>query len=162
MQVTIRAFAPGDIPQMTELLNEIIEIGGTTAYLTPLEESDLIGWTKRDVAHARWNVAQDETGRIVGFQWAESHPNLPPEVASIATFVRVGVVGAGIGSKLFDATTSQMRALGFEWINASIRSDNESGLSYYTKMGFVDWKVEPDATLSDGRVTGKNHKRFDL
>jgi L-amino acid N-acyltransferase YncA len=162
MQITIRAFEQNDLPQMTELLNEIIEIGGTTAYLSPLQTSDIAEWTKRKVAHARWNVAQDETGRIVGFQWAESHPNLPPEAASIATFVRVGVVVAGIGSKLFEATSTQMRALGFEWINASIRSDNESGLRYYAKMGFADWEVDPNATLSDGRVTGKNHKRFDL
>lgn len=162
MQVTIRAYDQKDLLQMTEILNEIIEIGGTTAYLSPLKESDLESWTKRKVAHARWNVAQDETGQIVGFQWAESHPNLPPEAASIATFVRVGVVGTGIGLKLFEATSTQMRALGFEWINASIRSDNDSGLRYYTKMGFIDWKVDPDAALSDGRVTGKNHKRFDL
>ncbi len=162
MEIAIRAFVHNDLPQMTELLNEIIEIGGTTAYLSPLTESDLESWTKRKVAHARWNVAQDDTGRIVGFQWAESHPNLPPEAASIATFVRVGVVGAGIGSKLFAKTSEQMKELGFEWINASIRSDNDSGLRYYSKMGFRDWKVEPDAKLSDGRVTGKNHKRFNL
>jgi len=121
MEIAIRAFVHNDLPQMTELLNEIIEIGGTTAYLSPLTESDLESWTKRKVAH-----------------------------------------GAGIGSKLFAKTSEQMKELGFEWINASIRSDNDSGLRYYSKMGFRDWKVEPDAKLSDGRVTGKNHKRFNL
>lgn len=161
MQITVRPFETRDLEQMLEILNEIIEIGGTTAYLNPLEKSELAEWSN-PTEGARWNVAQDETGRIVGFQWAKPHPLLPPEAASIASFVRVGVVGAGIGSKLFQATSAQMKALGFQWLNASIRSDNDSGLRYYSKMGFKDWKVEPDAQLSDGRITGKHHKRYDL
>ncbi|MEP5155166.1 GNAT family N-acetyltransferase [Planktotalea sp.] len=162
MNITIRAFQDTDVPQMTELLNEIIEVGGTTAYLTQLSEDELASWVARGTERAAWNVAIDETDRLVGFQWAEPHELLPPEAASIASFVRIGVVGAGIGSKLFEATSAQMRAFGFEWINASIRSDNDSGLRYYSKMGFKDWQIDPDAKLSDGRVTGKTHKRFDL
>lgn len=162
MQITIRPYQSGDAAQMAELLNEIIAVGGTTAYLTPLSTSELEAKISGGGERARWNIAVDQVDRIVGFQWAEPYPQLPPEAASIATFVRIGVVGAGIGSKLFAVTCAQTRALGFEWINASIRSDNDSGLSYYSKMGFQDWKIEPDATLANGKITGKTHKRFNL
>ena len=161
MTVTIRPVTDADYAQMTELLNEIIEVGGTTAYLKPISVQDMQKWVSRGGDMASWHVAE-EGGTILGFQWAEPHDQLPDEAASAATFVRIGTVGKGIGTKLFEATTTKMRALGFVWLNASIRSDNESGLSYYSKMGFKDWLVEPDAALSDGRVTGKNHKRYDL
>jgi L-amino acid N-acyltransferase YncA len=162
MQITIRPFIASDIPQMTDILNEIIEIGGTTAYLAKISEGDMTSWVARGVERTSWMTAQDDAGQVVGFQWAEPHPLLPPEAASIASFVRVGVVGAGIGSKLFAQTSKRMRAFGFEWINASIRSDNASGLTYYARMGFEDWKIDPDATLSNGQVTGKTHKRYNL
>ncbi len=162
MNITIRPFKDIDTTQMTEILNEIIEIGGTTAYLITLPQSELASWVARGVEHTSWTVAENEAGHLVGFQWAEPHPLLPPEAASIATFVRVGVVGRGIGTRLFAETSKHMKRFGFEWINASIRSDNDSGLRYYTKMGFNDWKIEPDAALSDGRITGKHHKRYDL
>ena len=162
MNITIRPLQMSDIRLMTELLNEIIEIGGTTAYLNPLPESELASWVARGTERANWTIAEDDAGKLVGFQWAEPHALLPPEAASIATFVRVGVVGRGIGKRLFAETSKHMKRFGFEWINASIRSDNDSGLRYYAKMGFLDWKVDPDATLSDGRITGKHHKRYDL
>lgn len=162
MAISIRHYQIGDAPQMTDILNEIIEIGGTTAYLSPLSVERMEAKISSGGERARWNIAVDENEQIIGFQWAEPHSLLPPEAASIATFVRVGVVGGGIGSKLFAVTCAQMRALEFAWINASIRSDNASGLSYYTKMGFQDWSIEPDAALSDGRIVGKTHKRYNL
>lgn len=162
MNIEIRAYRANDVAQMTELLNEIIGIGGTTAYLVPITHSELTEKITLGVKKTCWTVAIDETGRLVGFQWAEPHDQLPADAASIATFVRVGVVGGGIGTKLFEATKQKQRAFGTVWINASIRSDNESGLRYYAKMGFENWKIDPEATLSDGRVVGKTHKRFDL
>jgi len=161
MTVAIRPVQHTDIGQMTELLNEIIEIGGTTAYLTPQTEADIARWVSRGGDKASWHVA-DEDGAVLGFQWAEPHDQLPAVAASVATFVRVGTVGKGLGTRLFAATTAKARALGFVWLNASIRSDNVSGLTYYAKMGFKDWKIDPDAALSDGRITGKTHKRFNL
>lgn len=162
MNISIRPYQNGDAPHMADILNEIIEIGGTTAYLTPRSNEEMEAKISGGGEKARWNIAVDEGEQIVGFQWAEPHPLLPPEAVSIASFVRSGVVGGGIGSKLFAVTSAQMRALGFTWINASIRSDNVSGLSYYSKMGFEDWKIEPDAKLDDGRIVGKNHKRYEL
>ena len=162
MGITIRKASPSDAGEMAHLLNEIIAIGGTTAFLNPVSAEMIQGWMLKDGDGAVWLVAVDELGGIVGYQSAEPHSKLPSDAANIASFVKVGVVGGGIGTKLFAETKRTLRELGKTWVNASIRSDNASGLSYYNKMGFQDWKVEPEAQLSDGRVCGKHHKRFNL
>ncbi|MGH1576136.1 N-acetyltransferase family protein [Planktotalea sp.] len=162
MTIQIRNAKLDDASQMSELLNEIIAIGGTTAFLDPVSPELMQEWMTKDDGRATWLVAEDEDGLVVGYQSAEPRERLPADAASIASFVRVGVVGGGIGSKLFTQTCNSLRALGYTWINATIRSDNDSGLRYYTKMGFQDWHIEPDAALTDGRITGKTHKRFDL
>jgi L-amino acid N-acyltransferase YncA len=162
MQITIREATTKDAPQMAELLNEIIEIGGTTAFLQQVSADQITHWIIKDSGTASWHVAVNDTGHILGQQSAEPHEKLPPEAADIASYVRIGATGLRIGTQLFESTSVKAQALGYVWLNASIRSDNDSGLRYYAKMGFKDWKVEPDARLSDGRITGKHHKRYDL
>lgn len=162
MDVTVRRATVADTLGMSEVLCEIIRIGGTTAFLDPVSPADIEGWMARNPGRSSWMVAEDETGRTVGFQYADVSTDLPEDCANIASFVRVGVTGGGIGSKLFDATCSALREIGYRQINATIRSDNESGLSFYAKIGFKDHNVDPLARLSDGRVTGKTHKRYQL
>lgn len=159
--ITVRPARPGDASQMADLLNEIIEIGGTTAFLEIISASTMETWMAKESGQTSWLVAE-ENDLILGFQSAKPRNDLPSEAASIASFVRVDTVGRGVGHLLFAETCARLRALGYEWINATIRSDNESGLRFYSKMGFADWKVDPDAQLSDGRVTGKNHKWYSL
>lgn len=161
MGLSVREATLEDANQMAELLNAIIEIGGTTAYLDPVTPRYIANKMTNSGPRASWHVA-DEDGAVLGFQWAAPHDQLPEDAADIASFVRVGAVGKGIGSRLFEATCAKTRALGYIWLNASIRSDNASGLTYYTKMGFTDWKIDPEAALSDGRITGKTHKQFFL
>ncbi|MEM0948387.1 MAG: GNAT family N-acetyltransferase [Pseudomonadota bacterium] len=157
----IRAAEDHDADQMAALLNQIIEVGGTTAIERGVTIDDLRAWMSRAPGQSIWTVADDD-GAILGFQWVEPHPNLPRDAVDIASFVKIGVTGKGVGRKLFEATCAGCRELGLKWINAAIRSDNESGLRYYHRMGFKDWSSDPTVTLSNGTVTGKTYKRFDL
>lgn len=157
----IRPARPADAAQMSAILNEIIGIGGTTAYLTPVSECKMLGWMAKDGTVSSWQVAEKD-GSVIGYQSAEPHPKLPPEAVTVASYVKIGTTGLGVGGKLFTATQAACRALGYRWINATIRADNTSGLTYYGKMGFIDWHIDADGALSDGTVTGKISKRFDL
>ncbi len=158
----VRAAMDLDAKSMATLLNEIINKGGTTALTRPVTGQDLTEWMHTDADRSAWHVALDDEERVVGFQWIAPHPNLPAEAIDVATFVRVGRTGLGIGSALFAATAKAAKALGYEWINATIRADNTGGLTYYQSRGFRDWAFDEGVQLDSGQVVDKISKRYDL
>jgi L-amino acid N-acyltransferase YncA len=162
MTVTVRRAGPLDARPMAELLSEIIAAGGTTAMTDPVSTEDLRGWMVQRPDHAAWHLAEDTSGDVMGFQWIEPAAYLPEEAAEIATFVRRGRTGLGIGSALFDRTKQAARALGYRWINANIRADNTGGLVYYQSRGFEDYDTLRAVQLGDGRTVDKILKRYDL
>ena len=97
---------------MADLLNAIIRKGGTTAHTTPVSRDTILEWMDCNPQRSAWHVAEDDTGNILGFQFLEPHPDLPPEACDIASFVRLGQTGLGVGSKLFDASRKAAKALG--------------------------------------------------
>lgn len=160
MSLHIRKAGSLDAAQMAELLNEIISIGGTTAFVTSVATQTLRDWMSDD--GAIWHVAESETGEILGFQWIQDHPDLPDTDADIASFVKVGAAGLGVGSKLFEKTKTVARQKGYRFIHAVIRADNESGLAYYQSRGFENYRRLKDVALDDGMIVDKIWKRFEL
>jgi L-amino acid N-acyltransferase YncA len=152
-----------DARDMATILSEIIAIGGTTAITGKIDRDDILAWMRTAPEVSAWHVAETETGEIVGFQWiAPGGAYLPPEAAEIATFAKPGRQGLGIGSKLFEATRNAARALGYRWINANIRSDNASGLTYYQSRGFELYGRIDGSRMANGEVVDKVLKRYDL
>ncbi|WP_299349121.1 GNAT family N-acetyltransferase [uncultured Shimia sp.] len=162
MSLKIRHGTTADLRQISELLNEIISIGGTTALVAPMTRDDFEGWLFANRDRSAWHVAIDEAGELLGFQWIGVWPELPAEACDIGTFVKSGQTGLGIGSKLFDATVQAALNLGYDWINANIRADNSGGLIYYQSRGFRDWDRIKNVSLADGTVVDKILKRYDL
>jgi len=160
--IHIRRAGAMDARDMAELLNAIIRKGGTTALTDEITRDTILTWFEQAPSNAIWHVAEDDAGQLFGFQYAKPHPNLPPEACDIATFVKLGTTGLGIGAKLFEITKKAARDLGFEWINATIRADNAGGLTYYQSRGFEDYARLPNQRLADGQIVDKISKRFDL
>ncbi|MBF9042730.1 GNAT family N-acetyltransferase [Rhodobacterales bacterium HKCCE4037] len=152
-----------DARQMAELLNEVIAIGGTTAMTGQVDAQYFIDRMQQHPEASSWIVAEMPDGEIIGFQYiTRGGDYLPPEAAEIATFAKPGQQGLGIGSELMEATKAAARRLGYAWINANIRADNESGLTYYQSRGFEDYGRIEGYRMADGRVVDKILKRFDL
>ena len=151
-----------DAREMAELLNAVIRKGGTTAFTEEISGDTVKQWFRQAPDQSVWHVAEHENGQILGFQSIEPHPDLPPESCDVATFVRVGQTGLGIGSKLFAASRSAAARLGYRWINATIRADNTGGLTYYQSRGFETYAHHPDQRLGNGVVVDKVSKRLDL
>lgn len=147
---------------MVDLLNAIIARGGTTAMTQTISPKVLVDWMAENDGQSAWHVAVDGAEAVMGFQWIAPDPRLPPEAADIATFVRLGQNGHGIGSRLFEATRKAAKRAGYKWINATIRADNEGGLIYYQSRGFVPYGRMEGVCLEDGQTVDKIHKRFDL
>ena len=160
--ITVRRAMSLDTGSMARLLNDIIQAGGTTAMTRPVTAQDIQDWMAYAPDRAAWNVAVDDTEAVQGFQWIEPRDGLPPEACDIATFVKLGKTGLGIGSALFDATRQAANDLGYVWINANIRADNEGGLIYYQSRGFRDYRRIENHRLDSGQVVDKILKRFDL
>ncbi len=159
--VIVRDTRAEDVPTLTLLLNDIIRAGGTTAIETPLTEAELAEWfvTGDPVVSS---VTAERDGLALGFQMISTYDPMPAGWADIATFVRIGTTQGGIGTALFTATCRCARAAGLTTLKATIRCDNTGGLAYYARIGFRDYDANPSFTLSDGRVVGQVHRRFDL
>jgi very-short-patch-repair endonuclease/L-amino acid N-acyltransferase YncA len=162
MTLTVRPVTEDDATELAELLNAVIAAGGTTALqelFTPevLDETYLRGQN----VHCCF-AAEDEDGRLLGFQTLGRYPGLAEDVGDIGTFVRVGGMQRGIGSALFAATRMRAAELGLSAINATIRADNTGGLTFYARQGFVDHGVTKGVPLSDGTLVDRVHTRFAL
>lgn len=168
MTLTTRMAIPLDAQDMTDVLNEIIGTGGTTAHEKPYTPQQMIQDYIKAVDGISCVVAEID-GQLVGFQttewpdpdWDGPDP-LPEDWAIIATFVKQGMTGAGIGAALFKATRTIADNAGAVTIDATIRADNTGGLRYYSKMGFVDYKLTANVPLTDGTPVNRVSKRFDL
>lgn len=160
--IETRAAVAFDARQMADILNDIIAIGGTTAITDPVSRDDIQLWMAGFEDSSSWIVAETDKGEILGFQWIEPHKDLPPQACNIASFVKPGQTGLGVGKALFEATSQAARDLGFLWINANIREDNDSGLTYYQSRGFETYGRKTNVRLSDGSVVNKVLKRYDL
>lgn len=163
MSLAVRPATSEDATELANLLNAIIEAGGTTAleqHFTP-EALDNAYLTGPDVQSCV--VAIDgEAGRIEGFQTLGKYQDLPDDVADIGTFTRPGRVQRGVGSALFAATRATAVKLGLAEINATIRADNSGGLAFYSKQGFVDHSISRAVPLRDGTQVDRIHKRYSL
>lgn len=160
--IPVRRALPLDTGSMARLLNSIIERGGTTALTRPVTSADIHDRMTAHSARSAWHVALDDQEHVVGFQWIAPHAKLPDTAADIATYVEIGRAGLGIGSALFTATAQAAKALGYTWINATIRADNDGGLTYYQSRGFRDWAYDQAVTLDSGLIVDKISKRYDL
>ena len=152
-----RLAVPQDAPAMQRLLNAIIAIGGTTAHEHALTQKYILA-SYIDGPDTISCVVAEADGQVIGFQglgWWNGEVH-------IGTFVDPHLQARGSGAALFAATCRIAHEKGVAEIIASIRADNAAGLAYYARIGFADVSFDPDFALSDGRIVGRVHRRFDL
>jgi L-amino acid N-acyltransferase YncA len=164
MTLTTRRATSDDAEAMASLINEIIRIGGTTAIETPFTRASM----DHDFVsgpHVISCLVAEENGDLLGFQVllgsTEEEPMLPGW-GSIGTYARVGQTRGGVGSALFAETVKAAGAAGLHTIDATIRADNTGGLSFYSRMGFVDYDRRVGVPLKDGARVDRVRKRFGL
>ena len=185
ISLTTRDATEADVPVLCQLLNDIIAIGGTTAFEVALTEADFLQsyLTGSDVISCVVAVPKDVTSDVpsellselssdvpsvptsaapVGFQSITVNPRLPEHWGDLATFCQQGLQGTGVGTVLFQHT--RMTAINHQLIalNATIRADNSGGLAYYTRQGFVDYAVARGVPLKDGTPVDRLSKRLML
>jgi L-amino acid N-acyltransferase YncA len=131
MTLTTRRATPDDAAAIAALINEIIKVGGTTAYETAFDresaDHEFISGP-----HVISCVLAESDGELLGFQIlfgsTEEEPQ-PDGWAAIGTYARVGQTRGGVGRALFEETKQAARAAGVRTIDATIRADNTGGLA---------------------------------
>lgn len=160
MTLKIRPAARADAAELADLINEIIAIGGTTAWETKFTPDFFVEHYIAGEDCLSCFVAQED--RLYGFQALGRSKELPADWGDIGSFARTRPKMPGVGAALFAATKARARELGLVAINAQIRADNKPGLGFYAKMGFVDYGVKKNVPLKDGTKVDRILKRYDL
>jgi len=166
--IEVRQAVPSDAAEMVHLLNEIIRIGGTTAQQSLFDEDRMLHHYLAPPNNVACHVAL-EGKTLLGFQaleWSVADQDgkfdRPADWAYIASFVKDGQQGKGIGFKLFDATKEVAVKQGVKAIDATIRADNAPGLAYYEKMGFREDSRLFQVPLRDGTKVDRIRKVLTL
>lgn len=145
-EIIVRRARPFDAGPMVRLLNVVAARENAAA--VPMTNDELQDWMALgDV----WHLAE-QGGEIVGFQWVEAHPDLPPGTCDIATFVDPEAQGIDIGARLFDRTRIAARVAGFTHIHVRVHAQNDGGLIYYQSRGFERLTPVDDPTSSRAPV----------
>jgi L-amino acid N-acyltransferase YncA len=161
VHLNVRKADPGDARELSEILNEIIAIGGTTAIETPLSPEELADWFITGEWPLTCHVAETSSG-LAGFQSLSLYGNPPEGWADIATFTRQNPKIPGVGTALFAATLAAAEERNIEVINATIRADNTGGLAYYEKMGFRTYNMLEKVPLNDGTPVDRIQKQYQV
>jgi len=150
--VELRKAEPRDAAAMAKLINEIIDIGGTTAHRRHFDSVRVVAEFIAPPLGISCFVAFE--AELLGFQvleWADpkwqGEGKLPPDWAVIASFVSPAAQGQGVGQALFTHTLNVAKKSGAVAIDAKIRKENAIGLAYYSRIGFQDY-AEGDLTVS--------------
>lgn len=158
----LRRAGPADARDIARLLSDVLAASDTSAMAGPVEAATIRDWMGAAPGRTVWHVAETEDGTILGVQWIKPRADLPEDMADIATFAAFGRQRLGTGSALFSRTVPAARALGYRWLHASIRADNEGGLVYYRSRGFEPFDRVIGAPLADGRRVDRIRMRYDL
>jgi L-amino acid N-acyltransferase YncA len=162
-ELIVREASTSDAVPLANILNAIIEGGGTTAMEAPLNAVEFTEHFLHASDVLSCAVAVDPANsEPVGFQALKRYADLPEAWADIATFARMKRKLPGVGTALFAATKAKARKLGLVTINAAIRADNRVGLAFYEKMGFRTYETLRRVPLKDGTLVDRILKRYDV
>ena len=146
MTLQIRPAYPSDAPAMACLINDIIALGGTTAYRQAFDAEGIVNTFIAPNLGISCVVAVQGQD-LVGFQtleWCDpdwpGEDHLPNDWSIIASFVSLNVHRGGIGKAMFSRTLAIAKEAGVTAIDATIRKENTLGQAYYGGIGFEDYR----------------------
>lgn len=151
MKITVRAYVTGDLPEMTEIWNEVVEEG----IAFPQEELLNSETGAEFFAAQTYNgvAAEEDTGKIVGLYIL--HPNNVGRCGHIANAsyaVRREYRGQHIGEKLVLDCLEQGKKYGFRVMQFNaVVATNLSARHLYERLGFVQLGTIPGGfRMKDG------------
>ena len=132
MPILVRPVTLKDAAAIVDVLGPIVEAGTFTAMTGPVTEETQREFIQTLPERALYHLAERDTV-VVGVQDV-----LPASasVGEVSTFVSLDSLRRGVGAALCEVTIPAARALGYESLRATIRSDNPEALAFYERQGF--------------------------
>lgn len=159
----VRSAAEEDAAPLLAILNEIIEIGGTTGIEEQLTHLQFLEYfLSGDGVESCLCAVDASSGAHLGFQSTSHFGDIPADWVDIGTFVKPKAHARGVGRALFAATKATLADKRLVAINATIRADNKGGLAYYTSCGFIDYSIKKSIPLANGVPVDRIYKHYEI
>ena len=133
--VTVRAYAPSDLPEMTAIWNEVVQAGRAFPQDEPLNPQEAAAF----FGSQSFTGIAELDGRVAGLYIL--HPNdigRKAHIANASYAVRSDMRGCGIGRALVSHSLAQLQPCGFRGLqfNAVVAS-NLGAIRLYESLGFT-------------------------
>lgn len=155
MELAVRDVAPLDAEAIVGILNPIIDARVFTVFNTPFSVEDERNYILNFPRRGIWKVAMRQADlTVVGFQVMEpfaTYTTAFDHVASLGTYVALGLRRQGVAKALFDATLHAAREKGYEKVFTFVRADNPAALRTYLAQGFLVIGTAHRQAKIDGR-----------
>jgi L-amino acid N-acyltransferase YncA len=155
MELAIRDVRPDDAEAVLRILNPIIEARIYTALHQPFTVAEERAFIANAPPRRIWKAAvRSDHGGMLGFQILEpfaAYTAAFDHVATIGTFVDLGLRREGIARRLFSASFAAAANAGFEKLFTFVRADNPAALATYLAQGFTIAGTARDHCRIDGR-----------
>ncbi len=136
LELTIRAFSPGDWPAVWAVLEPIVRCGETYAFSRNISEDEMRDiWVKLPAATL---VACDATGDILGSYFIKpNQPGLGSHVSNCGYATAAQAQGRGVASAMCEHSQQQALAMGFKAMQFNfVVASNEVAVRLWKKHGF--------------------------
>lgn len=162
-EIVVRPATEEDAAPLLAILNEIIEIGGTTGIEELLTHQQFLDYfLTGDIVESCLCAVDASSGTHLGFQSTSHFGDIPADWVDIGTFVKPNIHARGVGRALFAATKAALAGKNLTAINATIRADNKGGLAYYTACGFIDYSIKKSIPLANGIRVDRVCKHYEF
>lgn len=145
----IRAALDGDLQAITDIYNEAVVAGGSTADLTPRRLEQRSQWVSEHEPRRDFPVVvmEDENGEIVGFgSLSRFHPRAGYDgVVELSYYIANAAQRQGYGTQMVSWLLAKAKELGDRKAIALIFASNTGSIALMKHFGFTRYGFLPKA-----------------
>jgi phosphinothricin acetyltransferase len=138
--VRIRAAEPArDARRVAEIYRPAVEANFISFEEVAPDAAEMARRISSVLARLPWLVAEDASGRVVGYAYASPHRERPAYRWSvdISVYVDAAWHGHGIGRSLYDALLQILRELGYVNVYAGVTLPNPASVALHEAIGMT-------------------------
>ena len=138
----IREASIADLPEMVEIYNKAIIMGGVTCDIDVFTVEERRSWFESHQTEKYPLFVYEVDGKVAGYSHLSGYRvgrRAVEQVTEISYYVNSDYRKRGIGSKLVDHTLQQAKKIGYQNVMAMIVEGNGASEHLLGKFGFEQW-----------------------